>query len=408
MKNLKNPKLIALMDQAIFSGTSFLLTIFVARMLEIEKFGLYSGYLLGIYLFVSGLGAFVIQPFQVLVGQEKMQKQYVTFAFWSQLIGVLILVISVLIINAFFSMNLPIALLPFAAGFLINDFGRRLLLATNQTSATLLLDIISSLGLLLGLYFFYKSGHKELNMLFAYFIPAYLISFLLLFGLIKPLYFHKKLAVSFSRKHIKEGKWLFFTAITQWWSGNLFVVASGLYLGATALGALRLAQSLMGVLNILLQAFENYILPQTAAKLNIDLNQGLIYLASISRKVGVLFLPVLIIIMIFAKEILVLAGGTDYVSYAFVLQGMALLYILVFISQPIRLLVRAMMLNQHFFYGYLFSFIFALTFSPYLLSNYELIGALIGLAVSQMLLMIYWSIILHLKKIQLWKSFISF
>jgi O-antigen/teichoic acid export membrane protein len=408
MKNLNNTKFIVLMDQALFSGTSFLITILIARMLDMEIFGLYSGYLLGIYLAIMGIGAFVIQPFQVLVGQIKKQKQYATFAFWLQLAGIVVIMMGVIVANSIIQLNLPISVLPFAAGFLLHDFGRRVFLAINQPKSTLLLDIVSTLGLLGGLYFFFLSGQKDLNILFAYLTPAYLLSTLLLLWFIKPIYFEKELFFSSLRMHVKEGKWLFLTAITQWWSGNLFVVASGIYLGAAALGALRLAQSLVGVLNVLLQAFENYILPQTAAKININLNEGLSYLTNISRKAGVLFLPVLILIIFFSKEILVLAGGKGYDAYAFVLQGMAFLYVLVFISQPIRLLVRAMMLNQHFFYGYLLSLAFALTFSHYLLSNHGLMGALMGLAVSQLLLMIYWSFILQIKKIQLWKSFISF
>ena len=396
------------MDQALFSGTSFLITILIARMLDMEIFGIYSGYLLGIYLAIMGIGAFVIQPFQVLVGQMKKQKQYATFAFWFQLAGILVVMMVVFIADSIIQLNLPFTVLPFAAGFLLHDFGRRMFLAINQPKSTLLLDVVSTLGLVGGLYFFFLSGQKDLNILFAYFTPSYLLSSLLLLWLIKPIYFEKEVLLSSLRMHVKEGKWLFLTAITQWWSGNLFVVASGIYLGAAALGALRLAQSLVGVLNVLLQAFENYILPQTAAKINIDLNEGLSYLTNISRKAGVLFLPVLICIIFFSKEILVLAGGKGYDAYAFVLQGMAFLYVLVFISQPIRLLVRAMMLNQHFFYGYLLSLAFALTFSHYLLSTHGLMGALMGLAVSQLLLMIYWSFILQIKKIQLWKSFISF
>jgi O-antigen/teichoic acid export membrane protein len=408
MKHLNNPKFIVLLDQALFSGTSFLITILTARMLDMEIFGLYSGYLLGIYLALSGVAAFVIQPFQVLVGQVKKPKQYLTFAFWLQLFGIVLVIIFVIITDVLFTLHLPISVLPFAAGFLLHDFGRRLFLAINQPKSTLLLDAVSTLGLVAGLFFFHSGGQKDLDTLFVYFTPAYLVSGLLILWLIKPIYFQKEILLSSFRKHVKEGKWLFLTAISQWWSGNLFVVASGIYLGAAALGALRLAQSLMGVLNVLLQAFENYILPQTATKINIDLNHGLAYLSDISRKAGLLFLPILVLIIFFSKEILVLAGGKGYDSFDFVMQGMAFLYVLVFISQPIRLLVRAMMLNQHFFYGYLFSLTFALAFSHYLLSNFGLIGALMGLAVSQLLLMSYWIFVLQNRKIQLWKSFISF
>ncbi|MCH6234481.1 oligosaccharide flippase family protein [Cognataquiflexum rubidum] len=408
MKFANSPKVIVLLDQALFSGTSFLCTVIIARMLDMETFGQYSGYLLGIYLAVSGIGAFVIQPLQVLVGQTTNLKQYLTFAFWLQVLAVLIFVALIFVIAFVIQANIPFSALLFAAGFLLHDFGRRVLLATNRPKSTLLLDAISTLGLSAALFIFYLDHQKDLSSLFSYVAIPYLLSSLLLFWQIKPIYFENAVLVSSFRLHVIEGKWLFLTAITQWWSSNLFVVASGIYLGAAALGALRLAQSLMGVLNVLLQSFENYILPQTAAIINTDVHQGMAYLTNASRKAGMLFLPVLAVTLIFSQQIFVLVGGKEYASYAYLLQAITLLYVLVFISQPIRLLIRALRLNRHFFYGYLFSLTFALVFSHALLSNFGLSGVLIGLAASQLLLIAYWVYILLNRNLQLWKSFTSF
>lgn len=408
MKFVNSPKVIVLLDQALFSGTSFLSTILIARMLDMETFGQYSGYLLGIYLAVSGIGAFVIQPLQVLVGQSHKLNQYLTFAFWLQVLAVLIFVVLIFVMSIVIQANIPLSALVFAAGFLLHDFGRRVLLATNRPKSTLLLDAVCTLGLSAVLFFFYLDHQKDLSSLFTYLTIPYILSALLLFWLIMPVYFEKSVLNSSFSIHIKEGKWLFLTAFTQWWSSNLFVVASGIYLGAAALGALRLAQSLMGVLNVLLQSFENYILPQTATIMNTDLQQGLAYLSNASRKAGILFLPVLAVTLIFSQQIFVMAGGKEYASYAFLLQAITLLYVLVFISQPIRLLIRALRLNRHFFYGYLFSLTFALVFSHFLLSNFGLTGVLIGLAASQLLLITYWVYILLNRNLQLWKSFTSF
>ena len=100
--------------------------------------------------------------------------------------------------------------------------------------------------------------------------------------------------------HVEQGKWFFMTAISQWWAGNLFVVASGVYLGAVALGALRLAQSLFGILNVILQTFENYVLPQTASKMNDSIPEGIAYLKNLSLKAAWIFSPILILSSIFA------------------------------------------------------------------------------------------------------------
>jgi O-antigen/teichoic acid export membrane protein len=282
------------------------------------------------------------------------------------------------------------------------------LLALNKPISSLLLDVMASLSLLTALGCFYLSAFADLPALLTLFSIAYIVPFLFLLIMVKPWKIHRSTFCTAVQWHFESGKWLFLTAITQWWSGNLLIVASGLYLGSAALGALRLAQSLMGVLNILLQTFENYILPQTAVIIHKDMEQGVNYLAGVSRKAAFFFLPVVVICFLFAGKIMVVAGGPSYESYAYVMQGISILYILVFISQPIRLLVRSMMLHQHFFYGYIFSLVLTILFSNTLLSKFGLTGAIIGLAGSQIALISYWILILQKRNIQLWKSFTSF
>jgi O-antigen/teichoic acid export membrane protein len=201
---------------------------------------------------------------------------------------------------------------------------------------------------------------------------------------------------------------LFFTAVSQWWSGNLFVVASGIYLGTAALGALRLGQSLFGVLNVLLQTFENYILPQTALKIQQSQSIGISYLKEMNQKLAYVFIPVLLLVFIFSSFLITLAGGKDFTEYAFVLKGLSILYIFILLSQPIRFYFRSMQMNSHFFYAYFISLVFALSTSHWLISAYGLQGAIAGLIGSQILLLTYWSIILQLKNINIWKSSTSY
>jgi O-antigen/teichoic acid export membrane protein len=401
-------KWLILLDQAVFSGTSFLITIMVARMSDLESFGVYTAYMLAIYLTLSALGAFTIQPFQVLLGKAGDKASYISFVFWFQIVLLLVVLFAVFGVLRFFIPAIPLPVILFALGFIFQDFSRKLLLALDKPLHTLILDAASSVALLSALLFFGQSSEKEISILMQYFAVAYIVPGALLLLFVRPIRLSRDYCRHFFYLHVKEGKWLFFTALTQWWSGNLFVVASGLYLGAAALGALRLAQSLVGVLNVLLQTFENYILPQTALKINNDQESGIKYLSEMSRKAGLLFLPILAVTWLFSEQIMILAGGQEYAKYSFVLQGMALLYVLVFINQPVRLMVRAMLLNQHFFYGYAVSLTFALIFSHSLLSGFGLSGAIAGLSASQFLLMSYWLYILKQRNIRLWKSFISY
>lgn len=393
-------------DQAVFSGAGFLLTILVARHLDAPSFGFYSACVLGAYLAVSAVGAWSISVFQVAA--EKTAR-YTSFVFWGQLTLVAIGLVLAVGINRIGHWTDSGAPLWFCAAFVLYDFGRKFLLSLDKIAETLVMDCLIGCLLLLSFIWFQKTGSKDVRQMLALFAAAQALAVPLTLYWSKPFYLQISDIRGFARIHLNAGKWLFGTAISQWWAGNLLVVASGVYLGATALGALRLAQSLMGVLNILLQAFENRVLPQSALLLEQNFAGGLQYLSDASRKLYGLAAPVLIAVFVFAEPVMALAGGEAYAPYAFVLRGLSILYVFVLLSQPIRFMVRALHLNRYFFYGYLLNLGFALATSGRLLSGFGLYGVLIGLIAAQSILMLYWIFILQQQKnINVWKSFISY
>lgn len=403
-----SPKLLILSDQVIFSGASFIITLLVARSTDVEGFGVYSGYVLAVYLAVSAISAWSIQPFQVLLGKAENVPSYISFVVLLQLLLTVIVSFVVIAVMSVWFSKIPFVVVFFAIGFLFHDFGRKLLLALNKPLQTFITDSVVSSGLLIASLAYVFYGNGDIYKLMLFFCIAYLFSFVLVLFFTRPFTITRTDFVVYFNMHLKEGKWLFSTALVQWWSGNMFVVASGIYLGAAALGALRLGQSLFGVLNIILQTFENYVLPQTALRLKESNSSAIHFLRSISRKAGLLFLPILVGAFFMGTQVMVLAGGQAYAEYGFVVRGLSLLYIFIFISQPIRILIRSLLLNKHFFYGYVLSLVFALSLSHILLSNYELNGAIMGLIASQLILIVYWAFVLTFHKINLWKSFMSF
>lgn len=408
-KMLTYKKYFILFDQVVFSGTSFAINILLAKNINIGLFGLFSGFILGLYLLIGLMSAIIIQPFQVNIVRVEKKESYISFCFWTQIMGLLLLLPSIyLIAHYFVNDTLPLAGIPFAIGFGFHDYIRKQLLALDKPLQTFIIDIISGLSQLAAIAFFIYQDNGTLNQLFAYLSSTYLMVFIASFVVLKPFQIQLSQWKTFAINHIKQGKWLLVTAIVQWWSGNLFVVASGIYLGAEALGALRLVQSLFGVLNVLLQTFENYVLPQTAKILMLDKEKAITYLITICKKTAILFMPILLLIFTFSTELISLFGSKNYSPYAYVINWMLVLYVLVYISQPIRISMRALLLNQYFFFGYVLSLLFSLIYSHYLLSNYGLTGVLIGLISSQIILIAFWQFILNKNKFYLWKSFISY
>ena len=169
------------------------------------------------------------------------------------------------------------------------------------------------------------------------------------------------------------------------------------------MGAFRLVQSLFGVLNILLQTFENYFLPKAAKIYNQSKAESMFYIKNLTQKSAVVFGAILVFIFIFSESLIVLAGGEKYADYAFVVKGMSLLYVLIFISLPIRIAIRTMILNKQFFIGYVFTLLFGLVSFKFLLSSFGISGAIMGLMSSQIILIIFWQFILQKNKFYIWK-----
>ena len=82
---LLNNRMLVLADQAVFSGSSFLATILLARVLGPENFGIYAAIMLFVYMMVSVLNAQIIQPLQVTYAKIDNKGEYTSFAFFAQL-----------------------------------------------------------------------------------------------------------------------------------------------------------------------------------------------------------------------------------------------------------------------------------------------------------------------------------
>lgn len=400
------PSALVLMDQAIFSGTNFFLTLFLGKHLDIKSFGVFATILLISYLMISIANAFIIQPFQVLFTTESHQKQYSIFLFC--ILTVFLLVFLALTKSLFYffpqqsiySLNTA-SISCFVIGYLIQDFFRKYLLAIGRLWTTLFIDINFLLLVLFGFYLFRQNLGLDI-ILWVLGIANIISSLPGLIALFENFEF-PNCWKSYLANHISQSKWLLSVAVIQWCSGNFFVLVSGIYLGIEALAALRLVQSLFGVMNILLQTVENYYLPKVATLYQQSINQAKSYLLDITIKGAFLFAILLSLLFIFSTHIIVWAGGQQYHEYAYVVKIVATLYFFIFLSYPIRIAVRVLMLNKIFFIGYLLAFLCSLATFHYLLKFTGLYGAVAGLIMNQIVMILYWKNQLTKKHSLLWK-----
>lgn len=406
-RKFKTPLLLA--DQAIFSGTSFLVTILLARSLTVEDFGLYAGLVLVLYLITSLISAFVAQPLQVSLPAVENKPAYLAFTFWFQLAGSMffiglmffLLLLPFEIISQYASLAVPAALL--STGFMMQDYLRKRLLTEDRVTATFLADALLMAGHFTAAGYIFLSNTPSLSFVLVLLGLGYLPALLAGLIIIRPSFNGISYWPECLKSHVDQGKWLFYSAMVQWWAGNLFVVASGFFLGAAALGALRLVQTVFGVLNVLFQTFENYVLPQTANRLHRSFDEGRVFLRKIGGQSLIGVSVLLLLLFIFSDTIIVLAGGEQFKEYGFLIKGMSVLYALIFIGYPVRIAIRALVLNKIFFKGYVLTFFFGLLSSYLLLSFFNLAGAIAGLIGSQIILLTYWQLQLRKKEFILWK-----
>jgi O-antigen/teichoic acid export membrane protein len=409
MSKLLNKNTIVLADQAVFSGGSFLITVLLARTFEPSEFGLYSSITLFNYAVVSLLNALIIQPLQVSLGKVENQKTYVSFNFWMQLILVSLISFGLSVLMGFkiellkdFS-QLGVGVLIYFTGFVLHDYFRKLFLAKADTQNAFIIDFITTFSHISVLIFVYFNHTISFEVTMYYIGLCYIPACVYSVFRIKPTFNELSSWKSYGLMHIQQGSWLLLTTLTQWWSSNLFIVTTGFYFGKTALGAFRLVQTLFGLLNLVLQTFENYVLPEASRKLAISPSDAKKYLFGITKKSGFIFGVILSVLFVFAKQIITLVGGAKYADFAYIVQGMSILYVFIFIAYPIRLSIRMLVLNSRFFAGYVLSLIFSLLTFRYLLKEFNVTGAIIGLIASQIITMIYWQFILIKNKFVLWK-----
>ncbi|SIP94216.1 lipopolysaccharide biosynthesis protein [Chryseobacterium sp. RU33C] len=399
----KSASVLVFTDQLIFSGSNFLLTFLLVRKLSISEFGIFSSILLITYFLVGISNAFIVQPFQIL-SAKNFSKKSLGFAFLASLVLISIFSLIIFFITllpipaiAFLKNNLS-AIIIFISAYILQDFLRKILLTIDHIKIVLFIDtvfiiIFPLLGFETSLTL-WKSLYIIGMVNFAASVPGIVY-------LIKNADFGLK-NTSLLHYYFAEGKWLLSASVLQWLSGNFFTLAAGVYLGINALGALRLVQSFFGIINVILQTIENYYLPKTAQLYYQNKNQEKKELLLKMMKAIAVLAIIIIGFFTFSESLIIMLGGEKYHQYGFVIKLVSALYIVILYSYPTRISIRVLEQNKAFFIGYSISFVFSVLSFHFLLKYGQLYGAVTGLAMNQIIMIVYWKIILNKKQISVW------
>lgn len=402
-----NGKAGSLVDQAIVSGSHFFISIVLARYLGVETFGWFAlGWM--VLLFVSSLQqAFIITPMLSLYPQIKDSLKSKIYKTGLKQIQLLFLIATVIVsVFAYFiisilnndtiSSQIYFLFLAITFFFLCHDFIRKKFYAEEKNSSALYLDALAYIPQLIFLIVLVASTKITLVNSLISILAGYVISvFCYIMQLVPKANSINSFKTTFS-KHWIFSRWLLGKSILQWFSGNYFVLAAGAIIGASALGFIRMAQTLIGLLNVLFLAFENFLPVQAAQQFK---NDGLVglknHLVHFTKNYGVLVLAGLIFVFVFANYFGQYVFNETDVTLSFLIRGYCLLYCIVFLAIPLRIFLRTIEKTNILFWAYLIATGFSVITANYFINQFGYTGVIAGIIINQIILVVYYFVAIY-------------
>jgi len=382
-------------DQAMVSGSNFILGILLVRWMGLEEYGVFALLWMGV-LFALGINhAFVSKPLLSIAPQLEANKKQAYFKGLHTIqifVSVLFLLTGIglyFFAELFFEKNIT-ALIPLTSGIifcqLLHDYYRKINFVKNEIVRAVVLDGVLYLGQLVAvgvLIFLEKIALREVLtcILVANLLSVIIGSWHIGINLTNTNYI-KKLLI----RHFHFSKWLLGTSVLQWLSGNYFIIVGASILGTAAIGAIRMVQNIMGLCHVMFLAMENIVPIEAARQYHLDGEIALRkYLISITWKLGLGFSFILAGVAFFAPQILNLLYGPESIQHAYIVLAYVVLYVFVFLGHPLRFFMRTVEKTQSIFVAYILGTLFSLLSANFLLDEYGMNGLLFGLIFTQVL-----------------------
>jgi O-antigen/teichoic acid export membrane protein len=388
----------ALIDQTMVSGVNFLTGILLARYLGIEEFGRFTLVWM-VILFVQSIQHAALHSPMMSIGPK--QRDADSPAYFGAIFIHLFVFVSIVSISLFIGiqwvesvfpewhmegLGSPLALATFAV--LLQDFLRRYFFTKGQSVQALTNDSFRYLGqiaILIGLFVFFESSMDTANVL-------WVIAIIALAATVHGAFFIGKVEVNIptlrevTQRHWHFSKWLTPSAMMNWTTGNLFILVAGMFLGTLAVGALKAAQSLMGIVHIIFMGLEN-VVPIRAAKYFHE--EGKDALRGYLKRTAVIGGGVTAVIALVAAMMpefwLNLVFGQEYQGYGFLLQWYAANYLLIFLSFPLRSGLRAIEQPKAVFWTYIWMTAYSLIAVYPMVKSFGLTGVMLGIVIANLI-----------------------
>ena len=387
-------------DQIIVSLSNFLITILILRILGVQSFGYFSFLWIFLLLINSLQLSYIISP--MLSNGPKINNNEIELfygsVFFQQLIFTLFLFLLTYFILKYFGNSLTnYELKKFYISFSLTivttqiyQFFRRLLFSKQFFIKAIISDLVVYFGIIIFIIILSKKKYLDLNILIWCFAIMFLFGILLNLNLVKSLKFSFKKVQDFYKKNWIISKWLLLTSITQWFSGNLWIINAGIILGPYIFGVIRACQTILNMVNVFFQSFENIIPSKTSTKYS---TEGILamknYLKLFTYKGLIAVIIILLILFFFSEHILKIIYGSEMSDYSNILIILSLVILINFFHFAPIYGLRTLEKTRPIFLSYLISSIFAILLSDYIISIFGMKGFITGLYFSQIIILIF-------------------
>ena len=397
-------------DQIVVSAGNFLISIIILRFLGLEDFGVFSFYWLFLFLIYGLQISYIISP--MLTNAPKYKNSNLNFfyggIFFQQIIFTL-LVSSIIFVSLNFlgNFNLDYKFSDYYLEFSLiiistqlHQFIRRLLLSKKLYLRALLGDLLTYFPLTISMIYLNYLDLLSLENVWWLIFYTFLFGFIINFSIIISLKYRFKNIHEAITENWIIAKWLLLTSLSQWFSGNLWLVNTGIILGPYIFGIIRACQTLLNVLNIFFQSIENFIPAEVSKKFTSGgIREMELYLIRFTRKYLIIILSIVILIILFSKYLLNFFYGLETSNSNQILIYLSLIIPIHFLQYPLNYSFRTLGKTKPIFIAYSCSAIFALLTSKFIITNFKIQGLIFGLYASQMLIItiLYFSYY-HLRK----------
>ena len=346
------------------SGANFALAILLARNLGLEEFGRYS-IALSTMWFVMGLHwGLTISPLMSIGPKQSDEARpgwlgasFIQHCLFAVVVFVVLLAGTLATHRLAPQWGMTDYALPLACAAvatLFQEFVRNHFFSRGRTPLAFLVDAVCHIGRLGSLWVaFGMSDPDSVDVLWILAASA-IASALVGAPFVDKMAWRADVIRATLIRHWNFGKWISASTILAWIAEHLFVVAAGSILGASAAGALRVAEQPLRALAVLYQGLNN-IVPVYAARL--FATGGMAALRRFTQTVAALgFVPAAIVALsmaIFADDLLALVFKEAYRAHGWIVRWYAVIYLVAWFETPLMAALRALESTRTIFLAYL-------------------------------------------------------